>query len=157
MKYTLTIIVAFLLTSCGASYQANKVEKSFKGEWNLESISYPDSSGLFDVELFNTSNVSCFENSVWKFIPNNSTGSFILDGNNCTKTEQEFIWYLDKATAQNLNPEMLLKVTTGQKARKVDTGTRIKIKTLLANQMVWEQNAMFKGNQIKIQMTFSKL
>lgn len=156
MKYTLILIVAFLLTSCGASYQANQVEKEFKGDWILESVTYPDSSGLFDVELFNVAEASCFDNSTWKFVPNNSTGSFILDGDDCSKTEQQFTWYIDKATAQNINPEMLLKVTTGQKARKVDTGTRIKIKSLLADQMIWEQSVMFNGKQIKIQMTFSK-
>lgn len=157
MKYILPIIVTFLITSCGPSYVANQVEKDFKGDWVLESISYPNSSGLFDVEILDIASVSCFENSVWSFIPNNSSGSFILDGNDCSKTEQQFTWYIDKATAQNLNSEMLLKVTTGQKARKVDTGTRIKIKSLLADHMVWEQNAMFRGEQIKIQMTFTKL
>lgn len=157
MKYALTAVVAFLLTSCGPAYLANQVEKDLKGEWTLESVSFPDSSGFFDVELYNLADVSCFQNSIWKFIPNNSTGEFTLDGDGCTKSMQRFTWYVDGATAKNFNPEMLLKITTGQKARNVESGTRIRIKSLLANQMVWEQNAMFMGEDIKIEMTFSKL
>ncbi|NEV93180.1 hypothetical protein G3567_03335 [Psychroflexus sp. YR1-1] len=157
MKYILTIVIAFLITSCGPAYVANQVEKDFKGDWVLESISYPDASGLFEVELFNLASVSCFENSVWEFIPNNSTGNFVLDGNNCSKTQEEFTWYVDKTTAESFNPEMLLKITTGQKARKVDQGSRIRIISLLENQMVWEENAMFKGEEITIEMTFTKI
>ena len=157
MKYTLVIVIAFLVTSCGPAYIANKKEKNLKGKWVLESISYPNSSGLFNVEILDVAEVSCFENSIWNFIPNNSSGKFTLDGNDCLKTQQEFTWYIDSQTARSINPEMLLKVTTGRKPKNVERGTRIKIKSLLANSMVWEQTAMFKGKQIQIEMKFSKL
>lgn len=157
MKYTLIIISAFILTSCGPAYLANKVERNFKGDWTLESVNFPDSSGFFDVELYNVADINCFQNSIWKFVPNNSTGEFTLDGNDCTNVKQKFTWYVDSSTAKNFNPEMLLKVITGQKARNVDQGTRIKIKSLLADQMIWEQNAMFNGEEIKIEMIFTKL
>lgn len=157
MKYGIITIVAFLFISCGPAYKANKAEKNFKGEWILKSVSFPNSSGFFDVELFDVANTTCFENSVWNFVPNNSTGNFILDGNNCSKTEQEFVWYVDKTTVQNINKEILFKITTGRKAKAVDRGVRIKIKSLLANRMVWEQTVMFKGKQINIEISFSKL
>lgn len=157
MKYTFTIIMAFLLTSCGSAYLANKVESQFKGDWVLESVSFPDSSGFFDVEFYGVADINCFQNSIWKFIPNNSTGEFTLDGNNCPKARQKFTWYVDSATAKNTYPEILLKVTTGQKAKNVDRGTRIRIKSLLEDRMVWEQSTMFNDEEITIEMIFSKL
>lgn len=157
MKYVVFIVFAAVLTSCGAAYDANQAEKGLKGNWVLEYVSFPDSSGFFDVKLFNLADVACFENSQWRFIPNNSSGTFTLDGNNCDKTEQQFTWYIDSETANSPNPELLLKLTTGQKARTVNQGSRIKIKSLLAERMVWEENVMFKGNAIQLQMTFIKL
>lgn len=157
MKYVLLLFLTFSLMSCGAAYQANQVEKNLKGDWVLESVTFPDSSGFFEVELFYLADVKCFENSIWKFIPNNSSGEFTLDGNDCIKTEQEFKWYIDAATAESAYPELLFKITTGQKPKNVNQGTRIKIKSLLEDQMIWEQNAMFKGKAIKIEMIFSKL
>jgi hypothetical protein len=157
MKYTIVIFLSFLLTSCGSAYVANQVEKQFKGEWVLEEVSFPDSSGFFDVELLDVAEVNCFQNSIWEFIPNNSTGEFVLDGNACSKTENRFTWYIDPLTAKDAYPEVLMKVTTGQKAKEVTTGTRLRIKSLLDNQMIWEQNAKFDGKEIKIEMKFSKL
>jgi hypothetical protein len=157
MKYAFIFLLAFGLSSCGSAYKANKVERVFKGEWNLTAIAFPGSSGFFDVELFNTAQINCFENSIWEFIPNNSTGQFVMDGNNCSKSEQRFTWYVDPQTAEDLVPEVLMKITTGQKAKDVNTGSRVKIKSLLENQMVWEQNTMFQGKEIKIELTFSKL
>lgn len=157
MKHFLIITIAFLVASCGASYQANQLEKSFKGNWTLESISYPEASGFFDVELFRVANASCFENSVWNFISNNSSGNFTLDGSVCDKSTNQFTWYIDLNTVENIEPELLLKITTGHKARKVNTGSRIKIKSLSDTEMVWEQNAIFNGKEIKIELTFSNL
>jgi len=157
MKYAIVIFLSFLLTSCGSAYQANQVEKQFKGEWVLEEVSFPDASGFFDVELLNVADVNCFENSIWEFIPNNSTGQFVLDGNACSKTENRFTWYIDPLTAKDAYPEMLIKITTGQKAKEVTTGKRLRIKSLLDNQMIWEQSARFDDKEIKIEMKFSKL
>lgn len=157
MKYTFIIMLSLVLTSCGPAYLANKVEKNFKGDWNLESVTFPDSSGFFDVELYNVADVNCFKNSLWKFVPNNSTGEFTLVEDSCTQEKQKFTWYIDSETAKNTYPEILMKVTTGEKARRVNQGTRIRIKSLLADEMIWEQSAIFNGEEIKIQMTFSKL
>ncbi|WP_019038095.1 lipocalin family protein [Psychroflexus tropicus] len=157
MKYIYLFLSSLILTSCGSAYIANQVEKEFKGEWVLESVAYPNSSGFFDVELYDLADVNCFENSTWEFIPNNSTGKFILDGNACAKTENRFTWYIDPLTAKDAYPEVLMKITNGKKAKNVSTGTRIKITNLIGNKMTWEQNTMFKGEQITIEMNFTKL
>lgn len=142
--------------SCGSAHVANKVEKEFKGEWTLESVSFPDSSGFFDVDLFDVADVNCFENSMWKFIPNNSSGDFTLDGSTCSKTQNQFTWYVDPETAENTYPEVLMKITTGHKAKNVNTGSRIRILSLVEDEMIWEQITMFEGKEITIEMQFSK-
>lgn len=157
MKYTFVLIISMLLTSCGSAYVANKVEREFKGDWVLESVTFPDSSGFFDVELFEVADISCFQNSIWKFVPNNSTGEFTLDGDSCAKTKNRLTWYVDSETAKNTYPEVLMKVTTGQKAKDVSRGTRIRIKSLLENEMVWEQKTKFNNKEIKVEMTFTKI
>ena len=145
------------MTSCGASYHANQTEKSFKGSWVLESVTYPDASGFFDVELLGLADVSCFENSVWKFIPNNSSGNLTLDGGNCAKSSKDFIWYIDAATLENAHLELLLKMTNGKNAKEVTKGSRIIVKSLSDNRMTWEQDVMFDGKSIKLEFTFLKL
>lgn len=157
MRYCLVLIVAILFSSCGSSYLANKIEREFKGDWVLESVTFPDSSGFFDVELFEVADISCFQNSIWKFVPNNSTGEFTLDGDSCAKTKNRLTWYVDSETAKNTYPEVLMKVTTGQKAKDVSQGTRIRIKSLLENEMVWEQKTKFNNKEIKVEMTFTKI
>ncbi len=156
MKHAFIFALSILFVSCGPSYLANKIEKNFKGDWNLENIEFPNSSGFFDVELYNVADVNCFEGSMWKFVSNNNTGEFSLLNDSCTDETQKFTWYLDPQTAENTFPEILFKVTTGEKARRVNKGTRIRVIALDDNQMIWEQVANFNGNEIKMQMTFFK-
>jgi hypothetical protein len=156
MKYITIIALSLLLTSCGSAYLANKVEKQLKGDWVLEEVSFPNSSGFFDATIFDLAEVSCFENSLWSFVPNNATGDFILDGNACDKQEQDFVWYIDKQSAESSTPELLFKITTNQKAKAVDKGSRVSIKSMLEDQMVWQQKVNLENKEVIIEMTFSK-
>ncbi|WP_127845445.1 lipocalin family protein [Psychroflexus aestuariivivens] len=156
MKKILLVFVAFSLMSCGSGYLANKMEREFKGDWVLTEVSFPNSSGFFDVSLFNLGEVSCFENSEWSFVSNNNTGEFQLFGNDCIRETQEFAWSIDPTTIESNVQEMVFKITTDQNARKVTQGSRIRIKSLLANTMIWEQSVNFEGDPINIQMEFKR-
>ncbi|MFN2261796.1 MAG: hypothetical protein ABR595_07010 [Psychroflexus sp.] len=156
MKKILLVLVTFTLISCGSGHLANKMEREFKGDWTLTEVSFPDSSGFFDVSLFNLGEVSCFENSEWSFVSNNNTGEFQLYGDDCLKQTQEFSWSIDPMSVENSIQEMLFKITTDQNARKVSQGSRIRIKSLLANTMIWEQSLNFEGESISIQMEFKR-
>ena len=156
MKYITIIALSLLLTSCGSAYLANKVERQLKGDWVLEEVSFPNSSGFFDTTIFDLADVTCFENSQWSFVSNNATGDFILDGNACDKQEQNFVWYIDKQTVESSTPEMLFKITTNKKAKAVDKGSRVSIKSLLEDQMVWQQKVTLENKEVIIEMIFSK-
>lgn len=156
MKKIALILVVFSLMSCGSGHLASKMERELKGDWVLTEVSFPDSSGFFDVSLFNLGEVNCFENSEWSFVSNNNTGEFQLYGNDCLTETQEFVWSLDPATVESSVQELLFKITTDQNARKVSQGSRIRIKSLLANTMVWEQSVSFEGESIRIQMEFKR-
>jgi len=79
-----------------------------------------------------------------------------LDGNACDKQEQNFVWYIDKQTVESSTPEMLFKITTNQKAKAVDEGSRVSIKSLLEDQMVWQQKVTLENKEVIIEMTFVK-
>jgi hypothetical protein len=51
---------------------------------------------------------------------------------------------------------MLFKITTNQKAKTVDEGSRVSIKSLLEDQMVWQQKVTLENKEVIIEMTFSK-
>jgi len=79
-----------------------------------------------------------------------------LDGNACDKQEQDFVWYIDKQSAESSTPELLFKITTNQKAKAVDKGSRVSIKSMLEDQMVWQQKVNLENKEVIIEMTFSK-
>jgi hypothetical protein len=66
------------------------------------------------------------------------------------------VWYIDKQTVESSTPEMLFKITTNQKAKAVDEGSRVSIKSLLEDQMVWQQKVTLENKEVIIEMTFVK-
>src|SRR5690554_6617371 len=78
----LAIVAATTLMSCGTPKIVHESRKVLKGYWNLDNISY-DSSGTFNITVFNDTSAECFEGSTWRFIPNNNTGRYTIDNMDC--------------------------------------------------------------------------
>ncbi len=157
MKKLAILLLAVVMGSCASTKVERQAERTFKGDWTLTKITYPNSSGFVDVNLFNDASANCFRNSDWSFISNNNKGSYILNGTNCSSQPQEFVWSVQEVQANSNTFNFTLKpVGEGENARKIDTGFRLNLVNLSENAMVWEQNVTYNGEPFLIRMQFNK-
>ena len=81
-------VFSFQLSGCGGTKPTNvtssATEKMMKGEWTMTSFK---TQGIEDdfikMKFFSVADSDCFVNSLWRFIPNNATGSYTLNNANC--------------------------------------------------------------------------
>ncbi len=157
MKKIAILLLIAVMGSCASTKVERQAERTFKGDWTLTKITYPNSSGFVDVNLFNDASANCFRNSDWSFISNNNKGSYILSGTDCSSQPQEFVWSVQEVQANSNSFNFTLKpVDDGENARKIDTGFRMSLVNLSENAMVWEQNVTYNGEPFLIRMQFNK-
>lgn len=160
MKKLLFVITAvFLMASCGPTRQAIDARKTFKGDWVLNSITYPNDPGNFNVTLFNEASASCFQGSLWSFVSNNNTGTYTLQGPACSTTgEKYFNWSIDEENTAAGTFDFLLKPTDDRnRSTTGNQGFRINLRELSDNTMTWEQTVTLEGKPFMIRMNFTKL
>jgi len=160
MKKLLFVITAvFLFASCGPTKQAIDARKTFKGDWVLNSITYPNDPGNFNVTLFNEASASCYQGSMWSFVSNNNTGTYTLQGPACSTTgEKYFNWSIDEENSAAGTFDFLLKPTDeNNRSTTGNQGFRINLRELTDNTMTWEQTVTLEGKPFMIRMNFTKL
>lgn len=154
MKNIVTIMILFSLISCGSTKLIKETEKSLDGEWTLTEVSYPDSSGFFDVTLFQTADAKCFETSVWEFVSNNHRGNVELFDANCTTETQNIVWSIENSSLTGYDYNVTLKMAENEKARKEKQGSKLQIKQLGENEMVWDLNVKFQSKPMIVRLNF---
>lgn len=158
MKKTVLIICTlFYLVSCGSSQVVKDARKTFKGEWTLNDIVYPDQMGELNVTLFEDATAACLRNSTWNFISNNNTGSYVINNPQCDTDTRFFIWTVNEVDAATGNFDFLLKPTNSNyKSTTGNQGFRVNLVSLTDAEMVWEQTVNFEGEPFTIRINFNK-
>ncbi|MGB8705010.1 MAG: lipocalin family protein [Gillisia sp.] len=159
MKKLLIILsAALLVVSCGPGKQATEARKTFKGDWVLDNISYPNNSGEFNVTLFNDASASCFRGSTWSFVSNNNTGTYTLQGPDCDNGKRFFVWSIDSENSGMGVFDFLLKPTDSKwNSTTGNEGFRLNLVSLSQTTMVWEETVTLEGSPFVIRMNFTKL
>ncbi|MCF4101594.1 lipocalin family protein [Gillisia sp. M10.2A] len=159
MKKILFILsAALLIVSCGPSKVATEARKTFKGDWSLNSVTYPQSTGTFNVTLFNDASADCFKGSNWSFVSNNNTGFYTVQGANCSAGKRNFVWSIDEENTPVGTFDFLLKPTDEKhKSTTGNQGFRINLVSLTETTMIWEQTVTLEGKPFVIRMNFTKL
>lgn len=142
--------------SCGVSKTVQDSRKVIKGYWSLDNISYSD-AGTFNVMLFNDTSKECFEGSSWRFIPNNNTGIYTINGVNCVTGDRNFIFTIQEMDAASGLYDFLLKPTNAKGKSDDNRGFRVRLTQLDESYMIWEQTVSLEGKPFKISMNFSKI
>lgn len=142
--------------SCGVSKTVQDSRKVIKGYWSLDNISYSD-AGTFNVMLFNDTSKECFEGSSWRFIPNNNTGIYTINGVNCVTGDRNFIFTIQEMDAASGLYDFLLKPTNAKGKSDDNRGFRVRLAQLDESYMIWEQTVSLEGKPFKISMNFSKI
>lgn len=157
-KLILLLTTVLFITSCGPSKVATEARKTFKGDWTLNTVTYPRSQGTFNVTLFNDASADCFKGSNWSFVSNNNTGTYTPSGSNCTAGERYFVWSIDDENTPSGSYDFLLKPTDSKwKSTTGNQGFRINLVSLTETTMVWEQTVTLEGSPFVIRMNFTKL
>lgn len=141
---------------CGSTQLVKETEKSFNGEWILKEVTYPDSSGFFDVTLFQVADASCFESSLWKFVANNNRGTVNLYNTDCVVEDYNLVWSVEESTLPSYQYNVNLKVADEGKARKMEEGSRLQIKQISESVMIWDLNIQFQSQPMIVRLNFEK-
>ncbi|MEX2350468.1 MAG: lipocalin family protein [Flavobacteriaceae bacterium] len=154
-KIFVLFIATALLLACATPQAVRDSEKVIKGEWVLNSITHNE-SGTYAINLFNDTNKDCFEGSTWKFIPNNNTGTYTINGAGCPVGERYFIFTIQEVDATSGYYDFLLKPTDERGKSETNQGFRTRLAHISESNMTWEQNLTFDGKPFKLIMNFTK-
>ena len=157
MKKTILLLtLALFAFSCGSTKTVRASKKVIKGEWTLQNITYSQ-KGTFNVTLLNDVSKECFEQSTWKFIPNNNSGMYTVNDANCATGDRNFNFTIQEVDEMTGLYDFLLKPTNEKGKSDTNNGFRINLVQLNESSMIWQQSLNVDGKPFIISMNFSKL
>ena len=156
MNKIFLVFTACLFLSCGSSKLIKETEKSFNGEWILKEVTYPDSSGFFDVTLFQTASAACFESSLWKFVANNNRGTVNIYNTDCVTQAHNLVWSVEDSSSTSYAYNVILKMGKDEKASKMKEGSRLQIKKISESLMIWDLNVQFQSQPMIVRLNFER-
>lgn len=155
-KLILLALIMATAISCGPSKTVIGSYKVMKGYWVLDQVTH-DGQGKYNITLLNDASSTCFEGSTWRFIPNNNTGVYGIEGPGCASGDRNFMFTIqeiDKATGLY---DFMLKPTNAKKKSETNAGFRLRLSRLDENSMQWQQTVRVDGETLTINMNFSKI
>ncbi|WP_055447522.1 lipocalin family protein [Lacinutrix mariniflava] len=156
MKKLILLLITATFLSCGSSKVVRQSQKTIKGDWTLNNITYSE-SGNYNVMLLNDVSKACFEGSTWSFIPNNNTGIYTINNENCTTGDRNFVFTIQEIDEQTGLYDFLLKPTDAKNKSVTNQGFRLELSQLSDFDMQWQQTVSVDGKPFTINMNFSKL
>lgn len=150
------IVCIFAITSCNSVKKAKTVQTQraeflqMKGDWEITSIDYDKS---YKIKPFDeNADASCFIGSHWRFIPNNYTGAYTLNGSgNCPSINQPI-----KIDYTGSNQFQFKKLQDGVKAKNVLAGYSLDIVNQATDQFSLQQNVPFDGKNVQVTYNFQR-
>ncbi len=157
-KIIVITFLALIAVSCNSSKTVIQSKKVIKGSWNLNSISYSE-AGTYNVSLFSDTTKECFEGSTWRFIPNNNSGLYTINGGSCPSGDRNFIFSIKEIDSETGLYDFILKPTVkqGSSNKTETTGFRVNLTQLSDVNMQWQQTLSVDGKPFTISMDFSKI
>lgn len=154
-RLPLVLLLVFFY-SCSAPKTVRTSKKIIKGEWLLSNVSY-SADAKYTISLLNDASSACFENSNWKFIPNNNTGTYSINKSECLTGERYFIFTIQEVDAATGYYDFLLKPTDSKGKSADNRGFRLHLNYLDDNKMTWSQKINTNGDEVTILMDFTKV
>lgn len=157
-KLILLAVMALVVLACGVPKTVIQSKKVMKGSWSLDTISY-DQPGKYNISLLDDGSSDCFEGSTWRFIPNNNSGVYTINNNDCSIGDRNFIFTIAEIDQATSLYDFLLKPTVKQgSANKTEkTGYRLRLSQLGESTMQWQQTVMVDNEPFTFNMNFTKI
>ena len=147
------ILGAGILASCSTAKtaQANRAEfLKLKGDWEITSVDYDKA---YRVKPFDEgADAQCFVGSHWRLIPNNYSGSYVLNGGgSCPSVTQPI-----KFEVVNGNEFKFKKLLEGSKAKAVVSGYSLQLENQSTDQFSLVQNIPSNGENVRVVYNFQR-
>jgi len=155
-KILILLITVATAISCGTPKTVQDSKRVIKGTWSLDNVNY-SKSGNYNITLLNDTSAECFEGSTWNFVPNNNTGVYSINNENCPSGDRNFVFTIQQIDQTTGLYDFLLKPTNAKNKSANDVGFRLRLSQLNQNSMQWEQTVTLEGQPFKINMNFSKI
>jgi hypothetical protein len=160
MKKTIVLflLATAILTGCKTTSATNtKVDNksavAMKGNWIINSVTYPGSEYI-KINSFGLADSKCFEGSTWKFISNNNKGQMTLAGGaaTCGSFSSPITWFVNK------QGQFVLKIlNAGEKAKKVRDGYVLTVMNQTASSFQLVDKSSMGEKTIDIVYQFQKV
>jgi len=138
----------FVLISCKPKLN-NKAQVGIKGNWIISKVNYVGSD-VFKINSFNIADSKCFEGSQWKFVSNNNTGTMTVSKVGCPGFSSPIVWTITSSG------DFTLKITEGEKAKRVTQGYFLKIKNQSETAFQLVDNVTIGGKNTEVIYQFIK-
>jgi len=138
----------FILISCKPTLN-RKAQVDLKGNWMISNVSYIGSDVL-KINSFNIADSKCFEGSQWKFVSNNNSGTMTVSKVGCPGFSSPIVWTITS------NGDFTLKITEGEKAKRVTQGYFLKIKNQSETAFQLVDNVTIGGKNTEVIYQFIK-
>lgn len=149
--------IVMVISSCSSSKEARKWKNDINGTWTLQTITTDGINGKFNAKVFNEADYTCFIGSTWTFVANNSSGSYMLDGNtkDCAALTRLIKWsiYEPKGAEKEFQ---FKRMDTKKAALDNGDGFRLKVITVDDKAMQLRSNITFEGKPAGIIYNFTK-
>lgn len=145
-------IVSCSTVKNGQTAQSNRSEfLKLKGNWEISSIDYDKN---YRVKPFDEGvDSKCWIGSQWKLIPNNYTGTYILNGGeDCPSATQPIKFEVVNGTEFKFK-----KIVEGTKAKQNLSGYSLNIVNQTDTTFTLEQNVTSGSDNVKILYNFQKI
>lgn len=120
-----------------------------KGDWQIVSINYDKQ---YKIKPFDEgADAQCFVGSHWRFIPNNYSGSYTLNGGGSCPSVIQAIKVDIKGDTFTFK-----KIADGTKAKQNTAGYTLTVINNSTDQFSLEQNVPFDGNTIRVVYNFER-
>lgn len=128
-KIVLFLVIMVSMMACKstspiATKLDNKTERILKGNWIVESVSFPGQEYI-KVNSFDMYDSQCFVGSQWSFVSNNNKGTVALT--NCGSFSSDITWYINK------EGQVVLKFLNAEKSKKVSQGYVLNVGAISEN------------------------
>jgi len=147
-----TSLFAVSCSTVNKAKDAQAVRSEFlkmKGDWQIVSINYDKQ---YKIKPFDEgADAQCFVGSHWRFIPNNYSGSYTLNGGGSCPSVIQAIKVDIKGDTFTFK-----KIADGTKAKQNTAGYTLTVINNSTDQFSLEQNVPFDGNSIKVVYNFER-
>lgn len=147
-KFLFLSLCVIGLASCGSL--DTKSQSGLQGNWTITSVTYPGADYI-KVTSFDVADSKCFEGSSWKFVPNNNKGEMSISKAGCPSFTSPIVWTVTK------EGNFTLKITEGEKARRVTQGYFLKMRNQTATTFQLVDNVSVGGKNTEVVYQFQKM